>query len=105
MKTFNIINILDVLKPKRYVNKMFIHCSASDANNDDYIGANLAYTVDDWHRKRGFTQIGYHWIIDKEGNLINGRGVEFTPAAQAGYNTGTLAVCVHGLSKDKFTPK
>ena len=100
---FEIIKPSDAKFPNRYVNKFFIHCSAADHEGDKFEGSNLAETIDRWHRERGFSCIGYHFVIDKKGQLIKGRDLHKTPAAQAFHNIGTIAVCLHGLKEDKFT--
>ena len=90
-------------KLKRPVSRVFIHCSASDAEGPAYTGTALVKTVDSWHRARGFNGIGYHFVIDKAGRIIQGRERELTPAAQEGNNKGTIAICIHGLDIAKFT--
>jgi len=90
-------------KPKRPVSRVFIHCSASDALGPAYKGVELVKTIDSWHRARGFNDIGYHYVIDKAGTLMIGRGLERAPAAQEGHNSGTIAICVHGLDVSRFT--
>ncbi len=84
--------------PKRPVSRVFIHCSASDNPAHDSIGV-----IRDWHLKRGFAMVGYHYFIKKDGSLQEGRPLEIAPAAQAGNNRGTIAICLHGLSKNGFT--
>lgn len=101
--TFKIIVPEDVKRSSRWVNRFFIHCSASDNNNNAYKGVNLSKTIDRWHKDNGWAGIGYHYIIDKDGSLMTGRNIERIPAAQGGHNKGTLAVCVHGLRTEKFT--
>jgi len=88
-------------KPKRTVNKVFIHCTAND--DVSLVGKKLVDKCTEWHRARGWSTIGYHFIIDKLGNIMVGRDIERTPAAQQGHNTGTIAICVHGLDKKLFT--
>jgi len=85
-------------KPVREVDRVFIHCSASDNPKHDNIK-----TIKEWHLARGFKDIGYHYFIHKNGSLSIGRDVEITPAAQAGHNTGTIAICLHGLEAENFT--
>lgn len=85
-------------KPNRFVDRVFLHCSASDAAAHDNIE-----TMERWHRARGFSGVGYHLFISKDGKLHYGRPLERTPAAQKGHNTGTIAICCHGLDVDKFT--
>lgn len=86
------------VKPKRKVTRVFVHCSASDYPQHDNVA-----TIDRWHRERGWSGIGYHYFITKGGVVEKGRDLELTPIAQAGHNTGTIAICLHGLKKEKFT--
>ena len=89
---------IDFIKPARKVTRIFIHCSASDHSNHDN-----AATMDAWHKERGWSGIGYHFFIRKNGLTEIGRDINKTPAAQAGNNSGTIAVCLHGLAIEKFT--
>lgn len=51
-----------------------------------------------WHVKgNGWSDIGYHFFIKKDGTLQVGRDIERVPAAQKGHNIGTITICVHGL--------
>ena len=85
-------------KPKRAVSRVFLHCSASDSPAHDDVAV-----MDKWHRERGFAEVGYHYFITKKGVLQIGRDIEKTPAAQQGHNTGTIAICLHGLKAANFT--
>lgn len=85
-------------KPNRFVDRVFLHCSASDHASHDNIE-----TMEAWHNARGFSGVGYHLFIQKNGKLVNGRGLERDPAAQRGNNRGTIAICCHGLAESKFT--
>ena len=92
-------------KPKRPVDRVFIHCSASDK---PVHGALLKSMILAWHtdpkpRGNGWSNIGYHYLIDKKGVEIPCRPLEKQPAAQYPFNRGTIAVCVHGLDVDKFS--
>lgn len=86
------------IKPRRPVSKVYIHCSASDNPDHDN-----AATIDAWHKANGWAGIGYHFFIRKDGLVEIGRDIEKTPAAQGGHNRGTIAICLHGLKKNKFT--
>lgn len=92
------VNISKVPKPKRNVFCVFLHCSASDNEKHDN-----AETMHKWHLERGFNEIGYHFFIRKDGTIQYGRDCERVPAAQEGHNQGSIAICCHGLEKDKFT--
>lgn len=79
-------------KPERRIDRVFIHCSASKNPDHDDIKV-----IDRWHRDRGWRMVGYHYFIQSDGNIQDGRPVEVTPAAQYPHNTGTIAICLHGL--------
>lgn len=85
-----------IIRPRRKVTKVFIHCTAS--NNSKLHGTELLKEVGRWHLARGFKEIGYHYLIDMAGRIMEGRDLEKIPAAQKGHNTGSIAICVHGLS-------
>jgi N-acetylmuramoyl-L-alanine amidase len=86
------------IKPRRPISRVFLHCSASDNPKHDNIA-----TMTAWHLARGFATIGYHFFITKAGLILNGRSLESDPAAQAGHNKGSIAVCLHGLDVAAFT--
>jgi peptidoglycan hydrolase-like protein with peptidoglycan-binding domain len=85
-------------KPRRKVNRVFLHCSASDIDSHDDIEV-----IRSWHLSRGFDDIAYHFFIHKNGNLSMGRDLEITPASQKGHNVGTISICLHGYRIENFT--
>jgi N-acetyl-anhydromuramyl-L-alanine amidase AmpD len=85
-------------KPKREITKVFLHCSASNRPNHDNVEV-----IRSWHKQRGWSDIGYHYFIRSDGTIEKGRDIEKKPAAQAGHNTGTIAICLHGLYPQDFT--
>jgi hypothetical protein len=84
-------------KPARSVNVVFLHCSAASRPDID------AHEINQWHLDRGWSGIGYHYFMTTDGTLQYGRDAEITPAAQSGYNTGSLAICLNGLHSHDFT--
>lgn len=84
----------DFRAPTRAVNRVFLHCSASDNPDHDDVRV-----IREWHLKRGFDGVGYHYYIKKDGTLQAGRSLERSPAAQEGHNTGTIAICLGGLAR------
>lgn len=89
---------MNIPKVSRRISKVFVHCSASDNPAHDNIE-----TIRKWHLERGFKEVGYHYFITKAGDVVQGRGLELIPAAQEGHNTGSIAICLHGLEKQNFT--
>lgn len=89
---------MNFVKPAREVDRVFLHCSASDRPEHDSVAV-----MREWHLARGWSDCGYHVFIRKDGAAEAARPLERTPAAQAGHNTGTIAICLHGLEVERFT--
>jgi len=85
-------------KPKREITKVFLHCSASNRPTHDNVEV-----IRSWHKQRGWSDIGYHFFIRADGTIEKGRDLESKPAAQKGHNTGSIAICLHGLYPQDFT--
>jgi len=85
-------------KPKRKVDTVHLHCSDHDNPKFDN-----PQEIDRWHKARGWSGIGYHFYIDKLGNVFHGRSLERIPAAQAPFNRRSIAICCGGRKKEKFT--
>jgi len=49
-----------------------------------------------WHLARGFNDIGYHFVIDRDGKICRGRDVERVGAGVANQNTGKIHICLLG---------
>lgn len=80
-----------ITKPKREIKKVFLHCSDSDLPQHD-----CPFVIRDWHLQRGFNDIGYHFIITKDGTIHKGRSLARMPASQEGNNMGSIAICLTG---------
>jgi len=82
----------------REINKFIVHCSATP--NDREV------TVDeirDWHVKgNGWSDIGYHYVIHRNGQMFSGRPVSIKGAHCIGHNKDSIGVCLVG--DDVFTP-
>lgn len=98
MAKFDAVDLPSLKIPQRKVWAVYLHCSASDRPEDDY-----PLVMERWHLQRGFAEIGYHFFVQKDGTICEGRSLEKIPAAQEGHNTGSIAICAHGLKKELFT--
>lgn len=67
-----------------------------------------------WHvEDRGWSDIGYHYLIDRDGTVAAGRPMERDGAHVQGHNTGTIGISLfggHGSSENdafekNFTPE
>lgn len=85
----------------RIINEIIVHCSATPEGKD--------YTVEDirkWHLQRGFKDIGYHYVIYRDGSIHKGREESIIGAHCSGHNSYSIGVCyIGGLAKDGKTPK
>lgn len=81
---------------KRSINLIIVHCSATKEGMD--------YTVADikkWHLARKFSDIGYHYVIYRDGSVHNGRDVNISGAHCEGYNSHSIGICyIGGLDKN-----
>jgi N-acetylmuramoyl-L-alanine amidase len=90
-----------------------IHCSATPATADK-VDAN---TIRSWHRKQGWRDIGYHYVITRTGEVQKGRPETQSGAHEKRINRNSLAVCLvggsppigsdahrRGLGENNFTP-
>ena len=88
-------------KSKRIINEIIVHCTATPEGKE--------YSVADirrWHLKRGFSDIGYHYVIHLDGSLENGRDVDLSGAHCTNHNAHSIGVVyVGGVAKDNKTPK
>lgn len=87
----------------RKINKIIIHCAATPEGKDFTVAQ-----IRSWHVKgRGWKDIGYHYVIYRDGSVHNGRPIEQPGAHTAGHNANSIGICyIGGISNDgKKTPK
>ena len=52
--------------------------------------------IDRWHRDKGWSGVGYHFVIEGDGAVRPGRAVPLLGAHAAGANQTSLGICVVG---------
>lgn len=75
----------------RTIDKIIIHCSDTPEGR--------AVTVDEirrWHKERGFSDIGYHYVIMLDGSVCDGRALEQAGAHCKGQNAHSIGICYVG---------
>ena len=64
----------------------------------------MAFTakdIDRWHRQRGYTMIGYHYVILLDGTVEKGRPIKQIGAHCKGHNAHSIGICyIGGLDKE-----
>jgi N-acetylmuramoyl-L-alanine amidase len=79
----------------RPISYLIIHASDSDILAHDNIE-----TIRKWHvEERGWSDIGYHYFLDKSGNVHVGRPEEKAGAHCRGFNTKSIGICLSGRSE------
>ena len=98
----------------RKITGIILHCTAT--RPDFMPGATTAARVDEirrWHVDgNGWSDIGYHFVIDRDGTIAKGRPIEKDGAHVRGRNAGTIGISLfggHGSSEndefaENFTP-
>ena len=105
--------------PFREINLIVVHCAATPPGMN--IGRDEIYQ---WHRERGFSDIGYHFVIRRSpegarlvegygsaGILEKGRDLWKPGAHVEGHNANSIGICLVGgvtqktrEPEDNFTP-
>lgn len=76
----------------RKIDTIVIHCADTPSTMD--IGAK---EIRDWHVKdNGWSDIGYHYIIRRDGTLETGRNIETIGAHVSGHNKNSIGICLVG---------
>ena len=78
------------------VSHITVHCSATKANQNF-----TAKDIDEWHKRRGFNRIGYHFVIKRNGVVEKGRQEHEVGAHVKDHNSHNLGIClIGGIDKD-----
>jgi N-acetylmuramoyl-L-alanine amidase len=101
--------------PARTIDLIVVHCSATPSGRP--LGTGLgsrrrtaALIIDGWHMQRGFARrpanvaafkpdlphIGYHYVLDLNGLVQLGRGLDEVGAHVAGHNAHSVGICLVG---------
>ncbi|MCH5346258.1 MAG: N-acetylmuramoyl-L-alanine amidase [Muribaculaceae bacterium] len=86
----------------RKIDKIIIHCSATPEGRDYTVAQ-----IRDWHvRGNGWSDIGYHYVIYRDGSIHPGRPVGVAGAHTKGHNAHSIGIClIGGCAADGKTPK
>jgi N-acetylmuramoyl-L-alanine amidase len=85
----------------RPINKAIIHCSATPEGRDV-----KTETIKEWHTAKGWSDIGYHYVIELDGSIVEGRPIELIGAHCLGQNKFSIGICyVGGMNKSMSKPK
>jgi len=80
-----------------YFDKMTLHHAAGWAAKTLDEGKAAVKSIQEFHQDgRGWSDIGYHFLVDMAGNIYQGRPETVLGAHVGGANTGNIGVCILG---------
>lgn len=86
---------------KRFINEIIVHCSATPEGRDFSVAQIRAC-----HLARKFNDIGYHYVIYRDGSIHVGRSEALVGAHTPGHNTNSIGICyIGGYATDGKTCK
>lgn len=85
----------------RKITLIVVHCSANRE------GCKLrCKDIDRYHRSRGWSCCGYHYVVPTDGTVETGRPPEMAGVHCRNHNRHSIGVCyIGGLASDGKTPK
>ena len=88
------------LQTSRRIDHAVVHCTATREGQH--------ITVDQirqWHLKRGWSDIGYHFVIYIDGTIAIGRPIQRVGAHVKGYNKNSIGITYVGGVDKNLAPK
>lgn len=92
-------------KQRAVTEAIFVHCSATKASMN--VGLR---EIRQWHKEQGWLDVGYHFIIRRDGTIEEGRPVDVVGSHVKDWNSRSVGVCLVGGIDEKghfeanFTP-
>lgn len=87
-------------KERATTKTLIVHCAATKPTMN--IGLR---EIRQWHKERGFLDVGYHFIIRRDGTIETGRDVNQVGAHTVGQNDSSVGICLVGGVDDKMQPQ
>jgi N-acetylmuramoyl-L-alanine amidase len=84
----------------RKINKIILHCTATPEGRDVSVE-----TIKQWHLDRGWSDIGYHYVIKLDGTVKKGRPEERQGAHVRGHNKHSIGITYVGGVDENMKPK
>lgn len=85
----------------REITKVIVHCAATPEGRDV-----ATEEIKRWHtEERGWSDIGYHWVIELDGSTNEGRSEDINGAHCRGHNSDSIGICYVGGSDSEGNPK
>ena len=75
----------------RTINEIIVHCTATQEGRNFTVSQ-----IRSWHLHRGFSDIGYHYVVYLDGSVHAGRPIDRVGAHCKGHNAHSIGVCYVG---------
>lgn len=95
----------------RDLNRIILHCSATKEGKEYSVETIRKWHTDPRPKGRGWSDIGYHYVIHLDGSVSQGRPLDRSGAHTKGHNADTVGICYiggidkEGKPKDTMTPE
>ena len=84
----------------RQIKSIILHCTATKEGKDYSVD-----TIRKWHLQRGFSDIGYHYVIHIDGTIEAGRASERVGEHCVGQNKNSIGIVYVGGLDSKCKPE
>ncbi len=98
--SFSLVSVLLRLPHCPPYSFITVHCSATPPEQDVHVA-----DIRRWHKKRGWRDVGYHFVIRRNGDVELGRPLSQTGAHVKGHNKGNIGVCMVGGCNSELQPE
>lgn len=82
---------LTIRKSRRKITEIFVHCTATPEGKDFSVA-----DIRRWHLKKGWSDIGYHYVIYLDGSIHEGRDVDKQGAHVVNHNRNSIGLVYVG---------
>lgn len=72
-----------------------VHCAATKPSMD--VGVR---EIRQWHMQQGWLDVGYHYVIRRDGTIEEGRPHDTTGSHVKGFNSSSVGICLVGGIND-----
>lgn len=94
------MNVYIPKKSKRQIKDIVVHCTAT--REGVYLSVD---EIREWHIKKGWSDIGYHYVIYLDGSIHEGRPVDRVGAHVKGFNRKSIGITYVGGVDVNLNPK
>lgn len=95
------VSMPNIKKSKRSITEIIVHCTATPEGRNCSLEDIKRYHVAPPPQGRGWSDIGYHYLVLLDGTIKNGRDVDYSGAHTTNHNSHSIGVCyVGGTTKN-----